>query len=300
MTTVSFIVPTKNAERTIAACVRSLRGQHLEPGVCDRVEVVLVDNHSTDRTVELATPYVDHVEIAGPERCAQRNLGAARSAGDVVVFVDADMVLEPTIAVESARAIAHGDLDLLVLPELAFGESFFAECRSLEKRLYLGDASVEAGRAIRHTLFDTVGGWDETLTAGEDWDLGVRLRLSPQLGLSLFAIALPVALFAPAFEMCLALFARSIKEAQSYLAFAVMLPIVPVMMTSMSDAEAAPWLEMIPIVGQSQSIIHMLIGEAVSLPYAITCAALTLALAALCVFVLARLLEREAIVFGRS
>ncbi|MCB0980676.1 MAG: glycosyltransferase [Acidimicrobiaceae bacterium] len=176
MTTVSFIVPTKNAERTIAACVRSLRGQHLEPGVCDRVEVVLVDNHSTDRTVELATPYVDHVEIAGPERCAQRNLGAARSAGDVVVFVDADMVLEPTIAVESARAIAHGDLDLLVLPELAFGESFFAECRSLEKRLYLGDASVEAGRAIRHTLFDTVGGWDETLTAGEDWDLTDRLR----------------------------------------------------------------------------------------------------------------------------
>ncbi|MCB1022138.1 MAG: ABC transporter permease [Acidobacteria bacterium] len=132
------------------------------------------------------------------------------------------------------------------------------------------------------------------------YELGVRLRLGPQLGLALFAVAFPVALFAPAFEMCLALFARSIKEAQSYLAFAVMLPIVPVMMTSMSDAEAAPWLEMIPIVGQSQSIIHMLIGEAVSLPYAITCAALTLALAAVCVFVLARLLEREAIVFGRS
>lgn len=175
MTTVSFIVPTKNTERTIAACLRSLRQQHLEAGACDRVEVILVDNHSTDRTVEIAECYADTIAIAGPERCAQRNLGADRATGEVVVFVDADMVLEPTIAIESARAIAHGQLDVLVLPELAFGESFFAECRSLEKRLYLGDASVEAGRAMRRSLFLEVGGWDETLTAGEDWELTDRL-----------------------------------------------------------------------------------------------------------------------------
>ena len=132
------------------------------------------------------------------------------------------------------------------------------------------------------------------------YEIGVRLRLTPELALGLLAAALPVALFAPSFEMLLALFARSFKEAQSYLAFAVMLPIVPVMVTSMSDAEAAPWLEMVPIVGQSQTIIHLLLGEAVSVPFALVCAALTLALAGICVFAITRLLRREAIVFGRG
>lgn len=169
-TTVTFVVPTKNAERTIAACVRSLR-QQAHP----HVEIVLVDNHSTDRTCALAAEYVDQIIVAGPERCAQRNIGAAVSTGEIVVFVDADMVLEPTIAGEAADLIGNGEFDALVLPEQAFGENFFASCRGLEKRLYLGDASVEAARAIRRTMFDKVGGWDETLTAGEDWDLSDRL-----------------------------------------------------------------------------------------------------------------------------
>lgn len=174
MITVSFIVPTKNASRTIEACVRSLRAQHSSPEVS--VEVVLVDNHSTDRTVEVAAPYVDRVEIAGPERCAQRNLGARLATGELLVFVDADMVMEPGVAMEAAELIGHDQLDYLVIPELAFGDSFFADCRSLEKRLYLGDTSVEAGRVIRRREFEAVGGWDETLTAGEDWDLSDRLH----------------------------------------------------------------------------------------------------------------------------
>jgi len=171
MTTVSFVVPTKNAARTIGACLRSLRQQH-HPDV----EIVLVDNHSTDRTAEIAHEYADRVIVAGPERCAQRNIGAAASHGEIVVFVDADMVLEPGIAAEAAAMIGNGDLDALVLPEQAFGENFFARCRGLEKQLYLNDPTVEAARAFRRSLFDQVGGWDETLTAGEDWDLSDRMR----------------------------------------------------------------------------------------------------------------------------
>jgi glycosyltransferase involved in cell wall biosynthesis len=171
MITVSFVVPTKNSARTVGACVRSLRQQAYA-----HVEVVLVDNHSTDRTRDIAGPYCDKVIVAGPERCAQRNIGAAATTGDIVVFVDSDMVLEPGIAAEAARLIGQEGFDALVLPEQAFGENFFAECRGLEKRLYLGDHTVEAARALRRSLFDQVGGWDETLTAGEDWDLSDRMR----------------------------------------------------------------------------------------------------------------------------
>lgn len=179
MTVVSFVVPTKNAARTIGACLRSLRGQHTrtaeEGRVAVETQVVVVDNFSDDRTAEIARAYADVVTLAGPERCRQRNLGAELSSGEILVFIDADMVLEPTVALEVADAIVEQDLDYVVLPELAFGESFFARCRALEKELYLGDPTVEAGRAVRRSLFEQVGGWDETLTAGEDWELSDRL-----------------------------------------------------------------------------------------------------------------------------
>ncbi len=74
MTTVSFVVPTRNSARTIAACVMSLRKQSYAD-----VEIVVVDNDSTDGTAQRAAAAgADRVVVAGPERCAQRNRGALR------------------------------------------------------------------------------------------------------------------------------------------------------------------------------------------------------------------------------
>jgi len=168
---VSFIVPTRNSARTLEACLASLRGQ-----THDDVEVVVVDNHSDDATPVIAARLADQVITAGPERSAQRNIGAWASAGEVVMFVDSDMVLEPEIATQIVDKMADPRVGALYVPELAFGDGFLAECRALEKRLYLGDPDVEAVRAIRREHFEAVGGWDEDLTAGEDWDLSDRLR----------------------------------------------------------------------------------------------------------------------------
>lgn len=170
--TVSFIVPTRNSARTLQACLRSLVQQDLED-----VEVVVVDNHSSDGTLAIAEEWADTVVTAGPERSAQRNLGAFLSRGDVVVFIDSDMVLEPGVARDIREAFdAPTRPGALVIPELAFGTGFFARCRALEKRLYLGDGTVEAVRAIDRKLFEEVGGWDEDLTAGEDWELTDRIK----------------------------------------------------------------------------------------------------------------------------
>jgi len=168
---ISFVVPTKSSERTLDACLTSLRRQD-HPDV----EVVVVDNHSEDATVGIAARLADVVITAGPERSAQRNIGAAASTGDAVMFVDSDMILEPTVAAAIDAAFTDPTLGALYVPELAFGDGFLAQCRALEKRLYLGDPDVEAVRAIRREHFDAVGGWDEALTAGEDWDLTDRLR----------------------------------------------------------------------------------------------------------------------------
>lgn len=169
---ISFVVPTKNSARTLASCLASLRGQTHED-----VEVIVVDNKSDDDTLEIAQQYAHVVETFGPERSAQRNRGTALSTGDVVVFVDSDMTFEPTVARDIVEVFAaRPEVGAIIIPERSFGEGFFAQCRVLEKSLYVGDDAVEAPRAFRRELIERVGGWDETLTAAEDWDLSDRTR----------------------------------------------------------------------------------------------------------------------------
>lgn len=167
---ISFVVPTRNSARTLQTCLLSLRTQN-HPDV----EVVVVDNDSTDGTADIARRYADRFGTCTRERSAQRNEGTALSTGDVVVFVDSDMVLEPQVATAIAEAFsADGDLGALVIPERSFGEGFLTRCRVLEKDLYVGDGDVEAPRAFRRPVIDAIGGWTETLRAGEDWDLAER------------------------------------------------------------------------------------------------------------------------------
>jgi glycosyltransferase involved in cell wall biosynthesis len=173
---VSFIVPTRNSERTIGPCLASLAQQRDAD-----VEILLIDNRSTDSTIRIARDWAHHVETWGPERCAQRNRGAQIATGDVVAFVDSDMVLECDVARESLEAFAADPaLGALVIPERAFGSGPWIGARRLEKESYLDNANVEAARVFRSTAFESVGGYDESMVAGEDWDLADRVEASGQ------------------------------------------------------------------------------------------------------------------------
>jgi len=167
---VSLIVPTKDNAATIDACLRSLASQN---GPC---ELIVVDNHSTDGTTDIARRHADVLLVRGPERSAQRNAGAEAATGEILVFLDSDMVAQPDLLDSVVTAFDSQDVGALVLPELAFGVGFWASCRSLEKELYQGDDRVEAARAFRRVAFEAVGGYDESLTGGEDWELPDRLR----------------------------------------------------------------------------------------------------------------------------
>lgn len=167
---VSFVVPTKDSGRTLQALLVSLGAQ-------DGGEVIVVDNHSTDETATVAARLADQLVVQGPERSVQRNVGADLATADFVCFLDSDMVAEPSLAASIVEAfVADPGLGALVLPEDAFGEGFWASCRTLEKALYQGDARFEAARAFRREAFLAVGGYDPALTGGEDWDLPDRLE----------------------------------------------------------------------------------------------------------------------------
>jgi glycosyltransferase involved in cell wall biosynthesis len=169
---VSVVVPTRNSARTLEACLASVRAQAYPD-----VELIVVDNDSTDGTAEVASAYADRLLAAGPERSAQRNAGASAASGEFLVFVDDDMVLPRELARELVEAFSlDASVQALVLPERSFGEGFWARCRALEKELYLGQPSVEAARAFRRSTFVAAGGYDERIHGGgEDWDLPERV-----------------------------------------------------------------------------------------------------------------------------
>ena len=74
---VSVVVPTRNAGRTVETCLRSIRAQ-----TWPALELIVVDNGSTDATWAVARRHADLALRGGPERSAQRNQGIAHAAGE--------------------------------------------------------------------------------------------------------------------------------------------------------------------------------------------------------------------------
>ena len=130
-------------------------------------------------------------------------------------------------------------------------------------------------------------------------DLGVRNRLgTPELVLLIVAIA-PMALVAPAMQVYLACFAKSFKEAQSYMSFLIFAAIIPGMVSIFHPITNKPWMEPIPIIGQYALAMDILSGKAPSPLILIAAAVAALALAAAFLFLATRSFSSEKIIFGR-
>ena len=166
---VVVVVPTRNSARTLTFCLESLRRQSVP------CRVVVVDNFSGDATMAIAEQLADVCLSAGPERSRQRNIGARTARERIVGFVDSDMVLAPSVVVEVVALIEDG-AGMVTVPERSVGEGFWARVRAFERAFYEGRDEVEAPRFFRKDVFEQVGGFDEELDAGEDWDLALRAR----------------------------------------------------------------------------------------------------------------------------
>ncbi|MGC8696552.1 MAG: glycosyltransferase [Conexivisphaera sp.] len=167
---VSVIVPTKDSGRTIERCLSSIRNQSYK-----RIELIVVDNNSTDGTPETSRKFADKVLSHGPERSAQRNLGAKVSSGKYLLFVDSDMILSENVVRECVEKCEREGYDALYIPERIVGEGFWIKVRDFERSFYNATV-IDAVRFVRKDLFERVGGFDEDLTGPEDWDLDRRIR----------------------------------------------------------------------------------------------------------------------------
>ena len=177
---VSIVVTTKNEELNLRNCLESIA---LQDYPVKRRELIVVDNNSTDRTVEIARCYTGKVFNKGPERSAQRNFGMIKkSRGKYVLFLDADMILSPTVISRSVAKLEKENFLALYIPEVVLGNSFWSKVRRFERSFYDGTV-VDCVRIIRRDIFKKVGGFDLRMTGQEDWDLDKKIRALGKVGL---------------------------------------------------------------------------------------------------------------------
>jgi sodium transport system permease protein len=130
-------------------------------------------------------------------------------------------------------------------------------------------------------------------------DLGIRFRLGPGQVSWLLVAVLPLCLLSTAIQTYLSTFARSFKEAQTYMGYLIMVPTLPGLLSSVYPITSQPWMYPVPILGQHLLAGDVLGGKAPS-PLMFALAALSAtATAAILVHLTTRMLTKEKIVFGR-
>ena len=174
---VSVVITTKNEEKNIENCLRSIKGQTFK-----NIELIVVDNFSKDKTAEIAKKYAAKVYLKGPERSSQRNYGAQVASGKYVFYLDADMILSPTVIDDCVEKCEVGEFDALYVPERIVGEGFWIKVRDFERSFYTGTV-VDAVRFVRRDLFLRVDGFDKNLVGPEDWDFDRRIRKIGRTGI---------------------------------------------------------------------------------------------------------------------
>lgn len=170
---VSIVLRTKNEEERIERCLRSCLHQTYR-----KLELVVIDNKSTDATKEIARKFTDLVFDKGPERIAQGNFGMIEIAqGEYVMYIDADMILEPGVISAAVLRMEEKGLVGLYINEVVLGNGYWGKLRRFERNFYNGTC-IDAARFLRRSHVVNLGGFDEDTfptPSAEDWDLDRRM-----------------------------------------------------------------------------------------------------------------------------
>lgn len=180
---ISIVVIARNEENFIERCLRSIMKAVINIG---KVEVLLVDSASTDRTIEIAKPFPIRIVTLDSTRTltasAGRYIGQQLTKGELIQFIDGDMEIAGDW-LEKARAYMVKARDVGGITGFrhdvySHQEQLVAEDepdRDPQGRildaLYIGGAAM-----YRREALEKVGGFNPYIISREEYELGIRLR----------------------------------------------------------------------------------------------------------------------------
>lgn len=169
---VSVIIPTYNSEKTIRQCLQSIKNQTYK-----NLEIIVVDRHSKDKTVQIAEQFNVKLLYVTQERSYAKNFAAKSANGDFLLFIDSDMTLASKVIEECVNKCIETKSDAAIIPLKSISKGLLGECRKIERES-LSDLTefMEAARFFRKKPFLTTGGFDESIVCGEDYDLFQKFK----------------------------------------------------------------------------------------------------------------------------
>ena len=210
---ISVVIPTYNRLPILKKCLMALEGQELTDAKISGYEVVLVDDGSSDRTLdwiaenEARLPHVRVFQQHHQGAAAARNLGVKNAVGDTIVFIDSDLVVTSSFLQSHGDALVKGQQDsksdrLFTYGAVINTNNFNNPTAEPYKITDFSAAYFATGNvAIARHWLEEAGLFDTgfQLYGWEDLELGVRLK---KLGLKL--IKCPAAVgyhWHPAFDL---------------------------------------------------------------------------------------------------
>lgn len=176
----SVIVPTYNQAPLLRECLRTLQQQTLSP---ETYEIVVVDDGSTDETPEVIRRAGGRVRGIRPGanrgRSAARNAGVAQARGDLIVFVDSDVVVRPDFLSWHLQMHQRHGAGILSRGPVVLVPNVRSAAGARVPRVAASPAYLDTANAgVERDALQRVGGFDEGFPGygWEDVDLGMRLK----------------------------------------------------------------------------------------------------------------------------
>jgi glycosyltransferase involved in cell wall biosynthesis len=185
----SIIVPVYNSEKGIKDTLNSIINQCLIKELFLSIEVVVVDNNSTDNTYNISKSYsldYEFIKIYQQNTIqgsyASRNFGKNISNGEFLLFVDADIVLDKYVLKFIFKEIEKQKLEYV-----AFNVKMKLSSNSLSSKMnFLRGFDIEnsikthnytptCALLVSRLLFDSVNGFNSNLESGGDFVFGVKV-----------------------------------------------------------------------------------------------------------------------------
>lgn len=182
--TISVVIPARNEEAYLSACLASLNHQQ---GI-GAYEIIVVDNGSSDQTAAIAKGFgATVVTEIKPGVAGARQAGFQAARGEIIATTDADSEVPPRWlqsllgAFDLPRVVAAGGPVQYVTRQPVVQELFdrtIPVLHQLDRLLHRGSGHlVGANLAVRRSAFEKIGGFRTTLDVGEDLDFTHRLQV---------------------------------------------------------------------------------------------------------------------------
>ncbi len=183
---VSIVMAAYNEEKDLGRCIESLKNQDYPKY---KIEIIVVDNNSTDRTAEIIKSHgARYILETNRGRAEARNTGIRLARGDIIVIIDADCVAESgwmrrLVAgfVDPRVGIVAGEIKCLETEGLADLEKFLLKKDYLAQKQHIEHPflpyAATANAAYRKELFNKIGYFTLGMTGEDDADFSWRMQL---------------------------------------------------------------------------------------------------------------------------